>query len=87
MPRPDARKAICPRKDKLGAVRAPGEKEFIVSLSSAVGGGRQVLFASNAKEAATRAFRNKWPRRKLAPKNLSVIVTDLSKKRNAQTFF
>jgi hypothetical protein len=73
----------------FGKTRKPGERRFIVSIASNLGGGRQIIYASNPKDAGKRAMMNAFliERTGLQKSSLSIIVTDTSKKMNAQTFF
>jgi hypothetical protein len=66
-------------------------RKFIVSVASNVGGGRLVLEAKNAREAAMLAVRNKLGKRTsgLEMDSVDVIVTDTTEKSGskAQTFW
>ena len=73
----------------FGKTRKLGERRFIVSIASNIGGGRQMIWAKDPKDAGKRATWNAFlvERPRLKMSSLSIIVTDLSKKMNAQTFY
>ena len=65
-----------PARATLGSRPIAGkDHRFIVSLASASGGGRQIVYARNFTEAANKAAINKFAKAK-RPKGLSAIVTD-----------
>ena len=89
MPRkPKQRKGF--KAPKAANTKRKGDRLYLVSVASNVGGGRIFLWARDPEEAASDAMARKLTktRKGLRGKSVSVIVTDISSKgRNRQTFF
>ena len=71
----------------LGKTKRPGDRRFMVSIASNLGGGRQLIWARTPEEAVQKAGVNAFSekRKGLKRSTLSAIVTDNKTKK--QTFF